>query len=158
MLSLEIDCAEESVMTWKFKFTEFCFINYVEITQHFTGTRSDWQRWPTWSGFFHFTARKPGVTSAFCRQVQVTCKVLHKQGVNMQEDGDVQNRCVEHNAVVFPNIFTIFLLLCINSILFQSRLRYHSQFVHLVQITVLNKSVTQFEVLLYNNMETFSVV
>lgn len=64
----------------------------------------------------------------------------------------MQNRCVEHNAVVFHNTFTILLLLCINSVLFQSRLRYHSQFVHLVQMTVLNKSVTQFEVLLYNSM------
>lgn len=58
----------------------------------------------------------------------------------------MQNSCVEHNAVVFSNFFTIFLLLCINSILFQSWLRYHSPFVHLVQIMVLNKPVTQFEV------------
>lgn len=60
----------------------------------------------------------------------------------------MHSRCVEHNAVVVPNIFTIFLLLCINSALFQSRLRYHSQFVHLGQTTVLNKSVTQVEILL----------
>lgn len=31
MMTLEIECAEESVMTPKFKFAEFCFINYIEI-------------------------------------------------------------------------------------------------------------------------------
>lgn len=45
-MSLEIDCAEKSIMTSEFKFTEFGFINYIEITLHFTGTRSDQQRSP----------------------------------------------------------------------------------------------------------------
>lgn len=49
---------------------------------------------------------------------------------NMWEDGDMQNRCVEHNAVVFPKTFTIFLLLCISRIFLQKMLRCHSQFVH----------------------------
>lgn len=45
-MSLEIDCAEKSIMTSEFKFTEFGFINHIEITLHFTGTRSDQQRSP----------------------------------------------------------------------------------------------------------------
>lgn len=66
-MSLEMECAEQSIVTLKFKFTEFCFTNYVEIIEHFTGTRSHQQKWLAWSDFFHFISRKPGVTFPFCR-------------------------------------------------------------------------------------------